>query len=472
MLFTSPVFLVFILVVLGVARAPLPWSGKKAFLLLASYYFYASWNPPFVILLAASTVVDFFAAILMGKAKSTSLRRFLLTVSLCTNLGLLGVFKYAVFFSESVEWVAHQFGWDYAAPGWSIILPVGISFYTFQTLSYTIDVYRGKLAPTRNFVDFALYVSFFPQLVAGPIVRASEFLPQLHDPKRPHPRVLAWGVLLFIVGLFKKVFLADHIFAVVSVRAFAPGADLTALEAWVGTYAFAGQIFCDFSGYTDMAIAVALMLGFKLPRNFAGPYGALGFSDFWRRWHISLSSWLRDYLYIPLGGNRKGLARTQFNLAATMLLGGLWHGANWTFVIWGGLHGIYLMAERLVRRALGDHWRPSRPTRVILILLTFHLVCFAWVFFRAEDLTHAIQVIQAMFGFGTGAGAVLGRWQGGLACIAIGLLVLCHGMSRGKRLEDWVKWSGWKAAAIVAAILLFLVLTSGGNGEAFIYFQF
>ncbi|MCC7509304.1 MAG: MBOAT family protein [Planctomycetes bacterium] len=472
MLFTSPVFLVFMLVVLAVARTPLPWMSKKAFLLVASYYFYASWNPLFVVLLAASTVVDFFAAILMGNAKSTGLRRLLLIVSLCANLGLLGVFKYAVFFSESAEWVAYQFGWNFAAPGWSIVLPVGISFYTFQTLSYTIDVYRGKLAPTRNFVDFALYVSFFPQLVAGPIVRATGFLPQLLEPKRPHGRVLAWGVLLFIVGLFKKVYLADNIFAAVSAKAYSPGAALNAMEAWAGTYAFAGQIYCDFSGYTDMAIAVALMLGFKLPMNFASPYGALGFSDFWRRWHVSLSSWLREYLYIPLGGNRKGLLRTQFNLSLTMLLGGLWHGANWTFVIWGGLHGVYLMAERLARRAFGELWKPTRPIRVLLILLTFHLVCFAWVFFRAEDLAHASRVVQAMFGLGTGGGTVFGRWQGALACLAVGLLVLCHGVSRGKRVEDWVKWSGWKVAAIVAAVMLFLVLTTGGSGAAFIYFQF
>ncbi|MCA8912762.1 MAG: MBOAT family protein, partial [Planctomycetes bacterium] len=327
MLFTSPVFLVFLLVVLLFSRLPLSWSVRKGILLLASYFFYASWNPPFVILLWVSTLVDYCVALGMARSEKPKRRKALLVVSIVVNLGILGAFKYANFLSQSFADIVGLAGGQVSFTTWNVVLPLGISFYTFQTMSYTIDVYRKKLTPTRNPLDFALYVTFFPQLVAGPIVRASDFLWQLKEPRKATGPQICWGALLFILGLFKKAFLADSVFAPVADGVYAVAAAPNALQAWVGTYAFAGQIYCDFSGYSDMAIACALMLGFRLPDNFRAPYGAIGFSDFWRRWHISLSSWLRDYLYIPLGGNRKGRIRTRINLLVTMLLGGLWHGA-------------------------------------------------------------------------------------------------------------------------------------------------
>ncbi|MCA8920122.1 MAG: MBOAT family protein, partial [Planctomycetes bacterium] len=345
--------------------------------------------------------------------------------------------------------------------------------YTFQTMSYTIDVYRNKLKPTRNLLDFALYVTFFPQLVAGPIVRATDFLWQLKEPRRATSPQVYWGVLLFILGLFKKTFLADAVFAPVADVVYATGATPTAIQAWVGTYAFAGQIYCDFSGYTDMAIACALILGFRLPDNFRAPYGAIGFSDFWRRWHISLSSWLRDYLYIPLGGNRKRRIRTRINLFVTMLLGGLWHGAAWTFVAWGALHGVYLGAERVVRRFVPERFGASRFAKVLLVLLTFHFVCFGWILFRAETFADAGGLISTMSGLQQTVGLPsFSRWDAGLVMLAISGLVVIHSLCRERRIEDLSARAGWLVTAGVAGVMLFLALTAGDRGAEFIYFQF
>lgn len=442
-------------------------------LLASSYYFYASWNPPFVLLLLFSTGVDFFAGQRMARSRTLPARRAYLMVSLLSNLGLLAFFKYNTLLADTFVGLVGRLGWHVPAPTWSIILPVGISFYTFQTLSYSIDIYRRNLEPARSITDFALYVSFFPQLVAGPIVRASEFLPQLQQERRATRRALNWGVLLFIVGLFKKAYLADAVFGPVADLAYAPGASLDALHAWVGTYAFAGQIYCDFSGYTDMAIAVALMLGFTLSDNFRAPYGAIGFSDFWRRWHISLSSWLRDYLYIPMGGNRKGALRTQANLATTMLLGGLWHGASWTFVVWGGLHGAYLMGERWIRHLAGSRRVRSTALRALVILLTFHLTCIAWVFFRATGFSQAGGILSAMFGASGSPGAApFGRFDLVLIIAWMGLLLALHGRWGDRRLETWADRGGGLLTGIVVAVMLFLVLTKGGTGTDFIYFQF
>ena len=277
----------------------------------------------------------------------------MLVASLAVNLGLLGFFKYRVFFLENFVALLNSVGVDFHPARPSIILPVGISFYTFQTLSYTLDIYMGKMKPARSFLDYALFVTFFPQLVAGPIVRAAHFLPQCEDARRTTLSQLGWGLSLILFGLFQKSVIADGLMAPVVERVYDSGEVLSFGAGWVGTLAFAMQIFCDFSGYSTCAIGTAMCLGFWLPVNFRSPYAAIGFSDFWRRWHVSLSSWLRDYLYIPLGGNRKGTARTYVNLMITMLLGGLWHGASWNFVIWGGLHGVYLIVERLLKAVLG-----------------------------------------------------------------------------------------------------------------------
>ena len=272
-----------------------------------------------------------------------------LVVSLSVNLGLLGFFKYGTFLLDNFITFSELLGIPFTPAKPDIILPVGISFYTFQTLSYTLDIYFRKSRPWSSFLDYALFVTFFPQLVAGPIVRSSEFLPQCLTPRRATLERFSWGLILLVSGLFQKIVVADGLLAPIVEKVYDTGMVPDTLSAWCGTLAFSGQIFCDFAGYSSCAIGVAMCLGFKIPDNFRSPYAAIGFSDFWGRWHISLSSWLRDYLYIPLGGNRKGAAGTYINLMLTMLIGGLWHGASWTFVFWGGLHGLYLAVERMFR---------------------------------------------------------------------------------------------------------------------------
>jgi len=305
---------------------PLRWEIKKANLLLASYVFYAAWNPPFVLLLWISTLTDWFAARRMATSTGGRKRLYLL-LSIAVNLGLLGYFKYGHFIEENFLAFMSALGMDYEISPGNIILPLGISFYTFQSMSYSFDVYREKIRPADSMLDFALYVSFFPQLVAGPILRAGFFLQQLAEDNRERIADLGLGCTLIVVGLFEKVVLADGLLAPVVETVYDATALSTSIDAWIGTLAFAGQIFFDFNGYSVIAVGLALCLGFKLPWNFLSPYAAIGFSDFWRRWHVTLSTWLRDYLYISLGGNRRGKIRTYANLAMTMLLGGLWHGA-------------------------------------------------------------------------------------------------------------------------------------------------
>ncbi|HEX5132591.1 MAG TPA: MBOAT family O-acyltransferase, partial [Candidatus Krumholzibacteria bacterium] len=441
MIFNSLTFVVFFAVVLGLHSLPLPWRVKKFNLLVASYVFYAAWNPPFVILLWLSTIVDWFASRWMYASPTRRSRRLLMLASLVTNLGLLGFFKYGTFLLDNFVVLMRAFGVEYSPPASHIVLPVGISFYTFQTLSYTLDVYRGRCKPWDSGLDFALYVTFFPQLVAGPIVRATDFLPQLVEPKRASGRYLSWGLTLLAIGLFEKMILADSICAPVSDMVYSATAQAGMLDAWIGTLAFSAQIFFDFSGYSTCAIGAAMCLGFALPDNFLYPYGAVGFSDFWRRWHISLSTWLRDYLYIPLGGNRKG--NVNVNLMTTMLLGGLWHGAGWTFVAWGGLHGAYLVGERGARRLWGEAaWVRRELVRFALGVATYVLVCFTWVFFRAHTFADAWRVIRAMLGGGHGSLSL------GLAnSCNIALLTVClvfgHWYMRQRTLEDVARVFPW-----------------------------
>lgn len=306
MVFNSLTFLLFFAVVTALHYVPLPWRTRKANLLLASYLFYAAWNPPFVLLLWFSTMVDWYLAGRIHQSTDDHRRRWLLSLSILTNLGLLGYFKYGYFVLNNLVGVLSAAGIEYRPADLDIILPIGISFYTFQTLSYTIDVYRRRLTPGKSFLDYALYVTFFPQLVAGPIVRAGEFLPQCLTPRRATGSQFGWGLILLVVGLFQKVVLADTLLSPVVDKVYGAGSGIGTIEAWIGTLAFSGQIFFDFAGYSTCAIGVAMCLGFSLPDNFRYPYGAIGFSEFWQRWHISLSSWLRDYLYVPLGGSRHG----------------------------------------------------------------------------------------------------------------------------------------------------------------------
>lgn len=473
MVFNSFTFLVFFAIVLAIHQLPLAWRLKKFNLLVASYLFYAAWNPPFVLLLVLSTLVDWFVAKAMFAAAKPTKRRLFLAVSLFVNLGLLGFFKYSNFLLASFAKLLASFGVQYQAPELQIILPVGISFYTFQTLSYSIDVFRNKAKPWHSFLDYAMYVTFFPQLVAGPIVRASEFLPQCIKETKLTSQQFGWGAGMMVLGLFQKIVVADGLLAPVVENVYGSGVVPDTAAAWCGTLAFAGQIFCDFAGYSTCAIGAAMCLGFNLPTNFRFPYAAIGFSDFWERWHISLSSWLREYLYIPLGGNRNGVGRTLANLMITMLLGGLWHGASWNFVIWGGLHGLFLIAERMGKKWFGalPVWR-SPLVRVLLGLLTFALVCVAWVFFRADSFGQAFQVVQAMVGIAAENAVALGGYEQGLVVAVLASIVCSHWWLRSRVLEDVVDRMPWWLRGGLLSLMLFAIITMPGEDRAFMYFQF
>ncbi|HIN79781.1 MAG TPA: MBOAT family protein [Planctomycetes bacterium] len=472
MVFNSLTFLLFFAAVLVIDRVLKGWRARKVHLLIASYLFYAAWNPPFVLLLWLSTVVDWYAARGISSARSLALRRSFLALSLATNLGLLACFKYGGFLLENLESLLEVFGVVFQPATFSVVLPVGISFYTFQTLSYTIDVYRGKTVPSSSFLDFALYVTFFPQLVAGPIVRSTEFLPQCLEAKRANGQQVGWGLTLLALGLVEKVVIADGVMARIADQVYASSAPVSFLDAWAGTFAFSWQIFFDFAGYSTCAIGAALCLGFALPDNFRFPYAAVGFSDFWRRWHISLSSWLRDYLYIPLGGNRRGAVRTRINLMLTMLIGGLWHGAAWRFVIWGGLHGFYLGLERLVmkmpisRVLAGKLW--MRP---LVAVATFGAVCVAWVFFRAETLPAALRMCASMGSPGARE-SLLDADQIAATFGGTALLLYLQWKLRDTTLESVAaRMPGW-LLSLVLLILLLLLYRVRGDSRAFIYFQF
>jgi alginate O-acetyltransferase complex protein AlgI len=472
-LFNSLTFVAFFAVVLALHHAPLPWRAKKVNLLLASYLFYAAWNPPFVVLLWLSTGLDWWAARRIHATDAPGRRRAYLLVSMAGNLGLLGYFKYGGFVLENFQRALAAAGVQYAPPALDIVLPVGISFYTFQTMSYTLDVYLGRARPASGFLDFALFVTFFPQLVAGPIVRPTDLVPQFAAPRTAAPRQLGWGLLLMTLGLFQKVVVADGLLAPAADDVFGAAAAVPTLDAWLGTLAFSGQIFCDFAGYTTTAIGASLALGFSLTDNFRYPYAAIGFSDFWRRWHISLSTWLRDYLYIPLGGNRRTAARTYANLMLTMLLGGLWHGAAWTFVVWGGLHGLYLAAERFLGARVGHLpvWRTG-AARVGLALLTYLLVNVTWVFFRARDFGTAARVLSSMFLVGPGGPPVLTWWLVASVSATVAAILAAHWHMRHRELHAEI--SRWPAPAVGLAwgLMLFALAITQGGSDAFIYFQF
>lgn len=463
--------------------------------MLASYLFYAVWNPPFVILLWISTVIDYLMALALGREENPYKRKAYLMVSLVVNLGMLGFFKYGGFLLDNFIALVSLAGITYHPAKPDIILPVGISFYTFQTLSYTLDVYRRKFTPERSLLDFSLFVTFFPQLVAGPIVRPGELLPQFKQPHRATTSQLTYGLFLLSLGLFLKVGIADGLLADTADSVFGVPFPLHPLDAWAGVLAFSGQIFCDFAGYSTCAIGVALCLGFVLPDNFRYPYAAIGFSDFWRRWHITLSTWLRDYVYIPLGGNRKGKGRIYLNLMITMLLGGLWHGASWTFVIWGGLHGMFLCIERFIRDRFFKT-KQSVPEQTIagqvisqasivpgismsgkvakfgLALVTFLLVTITWVFFRAPDFDSSMRILLAMFG------VIPVRIQllTSLALIKVGLitaaLLACHWYMRDTSLATLTSRIHWSVLGTVWAIMLIVLIVTQKSSNSFIYFQF
>lgn len=471
MLFNSLGFILFLSIILILYYSKiLSWSNRKRMLLLASYIFYGLWNPPLVILLWISTLVDWTAGNKLAILENNRKRKMWLLISMFTNLGFLAFFKYGNFILENFTAGVNAMGMTYEPQPMDIILPMGISFYTFQTMSYTIDMYFKRTKPARTFLDFALYVTFFPQLVAGPIVRAGNLISQFYDEKKASTNQFIWGFFLLTIGLFQKVVLADSILAGTSDRVFGSKDILNSLDAWTGTLAFSGQIFFDFAGYSTCAIGIALMLGIILPDNFRYPYAAVGFSDLWRRWHISLSTWLRDYLYIPLGGNRHGITQMYVALMLTMLLGGLWHGAAWTFVIWGALHGFYLVIERLLKNKTNIRITPING--IFLALLTYTCVNITWVFFRAREFETAKNMISSMF-FMNGDGVkLLQNFDIIKVMVLISLLFICHYLMRNSSLKElskktpaWLLGMGW-------AVMLFLIAIAQGSGKQFIYFQF
>lgn len=473
MLFNSTTFIVFFIIIFAIYYLTKSWQNRKIILLIGSYLFYAAWNPPFILLLWLSTYMDFYLHKKIYYIEDKKKKKFLLLISLVTNLGLLFFFKYGDFMLHNFQILAGLFDVKFESTSMGIILPVGISFYTFQTLSCVLESYYGKQKPVESHLDFALYVAFFPQLVAGPIIRVEDIVPQFKEPKYFDYNKLCWGLFLFTLGLFQKMVIADTLLSPISDSVFNFEGLPNILDSWIGVFAFSGQIFCDFAGYSTCAIGISLCLGFTLPDNFKSPYGALGFSDFWKRWHITLSTWLRDFLYIPLGGNRKGEVRTIVNLFITMLLGGLWHGANWTFVIWGFLHGLYLVIERFVKSIFKNSTlKDNVLVKLFLIILTYILVCVAWVFFRAKDFTTAGKLLYSMFcGFGKGA-QLLNGTSLIVGSITMLSLFLTHLFFRNKTLDSFIEK---KPAIIITGlwvIMLFSIILTQGSGNAFIYFQF
>jgi alginate O-acetyltransferase complex protein AlgI len=461
MLFNTAQFLVFLAVVLVLFYAS-PARGRRYLLIAASYFFYGCWNVKFIPLLLSLTAIDYTAAIWMEQVSSTRRRKLLLLASLAANLGFLGFFKYYNFFAGNFALLG---GHPAGAFHLDIVLPLGISFHTFQSISYVVDVYRGEQAAIRNPADYALFICFFPQLVAGPIVRAEDFFRDLFGWHPPDATEVSRGVFLVVLGLTKKMAFADPFAKVANAYFGNVSAQPGAWTAWSGVFAFGMQIFFDFSGYTDMAIGMALLFGFRFPENFRRPYLSASITEFWQRWHISLSTWLRDYLWFPLGANRHGLARACRNLLITMLLGGLWHGASWNFVVWGGYHGALLGAERAAGRRPGKGW--WRPVEV---LFTFVLVLVGWVFFRAATLRESIVVLGQMFAGGRGR-LLLEPWHLGLAVVA---LVIALAEERGAWMERLrLERPGLAYASALTGMFLCLELFGVVDATIpFVYFQF
>ena len=494
MVFNSYTFIAFFAIMLVLHNLPISWRAKKVNLLLASYIFYAAWNPPFILLLWLSTVVDFFVGRALYTQPNIHKRRLLLVISLIGNLGMLCFFKYGGFILENFVHLTNLLGVDFHPAKPNIILPAGISFYTFTTLCYTIDMFKKKSKPVKSMLDFALFVTFFPHLVAGPIVRPPQLVPQFETPHKATRQQLLDGLFLLSLGLFMKVVCADTLLSGASDMIFGSAGLMGPLDAWTGVLAFSGQIFFDFAGYSTSAIGVAMCLGFILPQNFVYPYAAIGFSDFWRRWHVTLSAWLRDYLYIPLGGNREGKFRTYINIMITMLIGGLWHGANWTFVAWGGLHGVYLWVEKAIRdsrakisaaptdgspapviatASFGPDLTGKRPAGFLYALLTFLLICVTWVFFRSPTFTEAWRLLHSMIGQAPPSGPPLLATATIIKVgVVIGLMLIFHWVMRNTTVLKTTGKMPWWLVSIVWAGMLILVILSQGTSKAFIYFQF
>jgi D-alanyl-lipoteichoic acid acyltransferase DltB (MBOAT superfamily) len=472
MLFPTATFAIFFMIVLPLSWLLMPQVHRwRWFIVGASYVFYSWWDWRFVLLLAGSTLWNQVLATRIHHARPRSQRKALLVLALAGNLGVLAYFKYYDFFVASSDNLLALVGLDVPVEARSIVLPVGISFYTFMGISYVVDTYRGETIPT-SLERFAAYLSFFPHLVAGPIVRPHELIPQFDTPRDPRRVDTSRAFYLIATGLFKKVVIANYLAANIVDEVFAAPSQHSSLEILIAVYAYAVQIYADFSGYTDIAIGIALLLGFRFPQNFDSPYAAVSLQDFWRRWHMTLSRWLRDYVYIPLGGNRRGLAISYRNLLLTMLLGGLWHGAGWTFVAWGGIHGIGLCLERWRRSRPGFVERPARGLRLTWQrLLTFHVVCFAWIFFRSDSFESAWEMITGLAdGWGEASPLVT---AGVVAAILVGIGSQYLPENVPRRLMAGLSRLPVVGQAAVLAVALLVTNAMGPEGVApFIYFQF
>jgi len=474
MLFNSLHFGIFFVIVYCLYLV-LDHKWQNRMLLVASYVFYGAWDWRFLSLIWASTLLDYFCGIIIGESDDARRRKLFLFFSIFGNLSILGFFKYFDFFASSLQGMLGHFGLSVEPRLLHIILPVGISFYTFQTMSYTIDIYRNQMKPTKRFFDFALFVAFFPQLVAGPIERAKHLLPQILGPRKLSLDRFYEGCYLIFWGLFLKVFIADNLARIVDPIFNAPP-PYSGAKVLISLYAFAFQIFCDFAGYSSIARGLGKVMGFDIMINFNLPYFATNPSEFWKRWHISLSTWLRDYLYIPLGGNKKGTFFTYRNLAITMLLGGLWHGAAWTFVIWGLYQGLLLICHRLVKpflekipcprsNALKKVWFAAR------VVFFFHLVCLGWLIFRAQSVKQITAMLDSLlFNFRLyelHLGAVL-------KIVAITLILIVVQIFQFIKNEPlFVLKQKWPIRAILYCLMFYLLLIFGvTSGKEFIYFQF
>jgi D-alanyl-lipoteichoic acid acyltransferase DltB (MBOAT superfamily) len=488
MLFNTIDFIIFFAVVLSIIVAIRYRKFQHIFLLIASYFFFYYSSNYLIVLLIISTILDFYVGRAIYNSSDVAKKKLLLIISLAGNLGLLGFFKYADFAILQFNFLGEQFNLANEIPFLNLALPIGISFYTFQTISYTVDIYRGKLVPSESFREFALFVAFFPQLVAGPIVRAADFLPQLREKIEVgggnlkqiiiHNSNLKLGITIMVFGFLKKMFFADNIAPLVD-NIFLNPIGMDSLTIILGAIGFGIQIYCDFSGYSDIAIGAALILGFKLPINFNKPYFATSPSDFWRRWHISLSSWLRDYLYIPLGGKRSSQGRTYLNVMIVMFLGGLWHGASWNFVVWGMLHGVYLAIHKILLdkfpRLGNNRFFKSKLGKITVIFATQYFIFLAWIAFRVQD-TNDMLYSMSKYVFldfqTTTIKQVINSNEVAVGLIGIFVIFNLILYKQKNMIEKISQIQLWKWFFFIVIISLLIFLSFSGNTDDFIYFQF
>lgn len=480
MLFNSLEFLFFLPIVVSIYFL-MPPKFRWALLLLASYYFYMCWDYRYIVLIMGSTTVDYFAGIGIHRSHNKTVKKWLLAASLTANLGLLFFFKYYTFFGNNVNLLFERFNLFAEVPLYDFLLPVGISFYTFQTLSYTIDIYRGKQTPEYHLGRFALFVSFFPQLVAGPIERSVNLLPQFREQFSFDYNRIRDGILLMCWGFFKKVVIADRLAEYVN-KVYETPELFNGMHSALATFFFSFQIYCDFSGYSDIAIGTALIMGYRLMTNFRRPYLASSIRDFWQRWHISLSTWFRDYVYIPLGGNRVAKWRWQLNLFITFTVSGLWHGAEWTFIIWGALHGFYLIFAIWTHKQhamFNTMFRLNNHPALLSVfqsIATFILVYISWIFFRAANTTEAFTIIANLFNWSDAGSINIFRFPVDMyiSLAGIAVLLVVEILEERYQLYRKIKFTSYKSLKwITLAILIFTIIILGVWDESdFLYFQF